>query len=100
MGEVVDQRLDQLTVSLAEVARGDQLQGGPQAGVLLQPGHRVVALALQLAHLLGVVAEQEEVLGTNPVTDLDVGPIEGADREGAVECHLHVAGARSLLAGR
>ena len=62
---------------------------------------RVVARGAQLRlHLGRGQAEQEEVLGADGVADLDVGAVERADRERAVQRELHVAGARRLLAGR
>ena len=50
-------------------------------------------------HLVGGEAEQEEVLVPDGVADLDVGAVERAERERAVERELHVAGPGGLLAG-
>jgi hypothetical protein len=44
-------------------------------------------------------ADYDDDVAAHPLADLDVGAIEGADREGAIEGHLHVAGAGGLHAG-
>ena len=76
----------------------DQAQhfGQLRHGVDLLPG--AVALA-QRRDLLGGLAEQEEVLLTHLLADLDVGAIECADRQCAVHAELHVPCAGSLQAG-
>ena len=98
IAEVGKQGVEQLAIPLAEMAGADQLDGLAQRWISLQPGLGVVALLLQPGNLLGVVAEEEKVVGAHPLADLDIGPIEGADRESAIERHLHVAGAGGLLA--
>ena len=50
--------------------------------------------------LLGGQAEDEDVLRADVLADLDVGAVERADGERAVERELHVAGARGLHARR
>jgi len=50
-------------------------------------------------HLLGGEAEDEDVVVTDDILDFDVGAVEGADGERAVEGHLHVAGAGGLHPG-
>ena len=45
-------------------------------------------------------AEDEDVLGADVLADLDVGAVERADRERAVQRELHVAGAGGFHAGR
>ena len=42
--------------------------------------------------------EQEEVLGARLLADLDVGAVQRADGQRAVEHELHVPGSRGLLA--
>ena len=44
-------------------------------------------------------AEDEDVVVADPLADLDVGAVERADGQRAVERQLHVAGARGLHAG-
>ncbi len=48
---------------------------------------------------VGSQTEYEDVVLADRVLDLDVGAIQGADGESAVECELHVPGARSLHPG-
>ena len=48
---------------------------------------------------LGGQAEDEDVVGADPVANLDVGAVERADGQRAVERKLHVAGAGGLHAG-
>ena len=60
----------------------------------------IVAGGPSRVHLLGGHAEDEDVLPADMLADLDVGAVEGADGERAVERELHVAGARRLHAGR
>ena len=67
--------------------------------LVFQPGHGVIAVAVEFFDLAGVMAKQEEVLSAHLLADFDVGAIEGADREGPIEGHLHVAGAGGFLAG-
>ena len=61
---------------------------------------RVVALGAGLGDLLGGEAEDHDVLRADEFADLDVGAVERADGERAVEGELHVAGPRSLHARR
>ena len=46
------------------------------------------------------MAEDKDVLVAHLLADLDVGAVERADGERAVQGELHVARARGLLAGR
>ena len=61
---------------------------------------RLVPERLPLLDLLSRHAEQEEVLLADQLADLDVGAVERADGQRAVERELHVAGAGRLLAGQ
>ena len=71
---------------------------------LLQPlvafddGVRVVAWAGRL-DFVGGQTEQKEVVLAGFGANLDVGAVQGADGQGPVHHHLHIAGARCLLAG-
>ena len=60
---------------------------------------RVVAARAQRLDLLDGQAEDEDVVVADLLLDLDVGAVERADGERAVERELHVAGAGGLLAG-
>ena len=56
-----------------------------------------------MAHLFNLFrleTEQEEIVLTDSLTDLDVGTVECADRHGAVHHELHVARTRRFLARR
>ena len=97
--EVGEQGVEEVPVALAEVAGADQVDRLLGDRVVFQPGQGVIAVAVDLGELVGGVAEEEEVVPAHPLADLDVGAIEGADREGAIEGHLHVAGAGGLHAG-
>ena len=50
-------------------------------------------------HLVSGEAEDEDIVVTDPFPDLDICAVQGADGECAVECELHVAGARRFHAG-
>ncbi len=65
--------------------------------MVIVPG--IVAVPAQLPHRLGGEAEDEDVVLPHGVADLDVGAVQGADGQRAVEGQLHVAGARGLGAG-
>ena len=67
--------------------------------MLLQEVVRVVALLPKFVHLLDGHSEDEDILGADLLADLDIGTVEGADRQRAVEREFHVAGAGGLLAG-
>jgi hypothetical protein len=56
-------------------------------------------LARSAYDLLDGEPEDEDVLVAHLLADLDVGAVERADGQRAVEGELHVAGARGLLAG-
>ena len=57
------------------------------------------ALARRCFDLVGGQAEDEDVVGSDVLADFDVGAVERADRERAVERELHVAGAGGFHAG-
>ena len=59
----------------------------------------MVANGEELRHLFCAQAEDEDVLFTDLVADLDVRSIQRADGQRAIECHLHVARSGRLLAG-
>ena len=59
----------------------------------------LVALLLHLGHLVGLEAEEEDVLVPQHLVHLHVGAVQGADGHRAVHHELHIAGAAGLLAG-
>ncbi len=59
-----------------------------------------ISLDLFAPHFRGVHPEEEEILGSDLLADLHVGPIQGADGQRAIHRELHVAGAGCLLAGQ
>ena len=67
-------------------------------GVVVIPG--VVPFGPKGFDLIDGEAEDKNIFRADFFTDLDVGTVEGADREGAVEGEFHIAGARGFLAGR
>ena len=88
-----------VAVAVGEGAVGHHIDGVLQARVGLVVGGGIVALGVLLLDLVDGHAEQEEVLGADALTDLDVRAIERTDGHRAVEGELHVAGTRGLLAG-
>ena len=92
-----------MSLSPSEKVPSQHIDGGLELRVLLVvlAGQTlgVVALGVQRGDFRLGHAEQEEVLGAHALTDLDVGAIEGADGQSAVEGELHVAGAGGFLAG-
>ena len=97
--EVVEQRAEQFTVAVAEVAHFDQPQGFLQFRQRSDHVTWAVAALFQGRDLFHGFAEQEEVLGTDKLPNLHIGPVKGADGEGAIHGELHVAGAGGFLAG-
>ena len=97
--EVGQQGMEQLPVPFAEMPRTDQVDGLFGDGVVLQPGHRVVTIAVDGGELSGRMAKEEKVVRSHLLPNLDIGAIQGADGQGAVEGHFHVAGAGGLHAG-
>ena len=54
---------------------------------------------LSFDNLLGGQAEEEEILGANLFADFNIGAVQRANGQGAVERELHIAGATGFLAG-
>ena len=96
--QIVREVLEGLRVAIGECAGVDHVDRALEILVLLvEVAWRVVPL--QLLHLIDGHAEEEEVLRTNALADLNVRAIKRANSECAVESELHVGRARSLLAG-
>ena len=84
---------------MRERPAADQIQHRTQLVVAVDVIRRAVTAGLKGLDLIYGQAEQEEVLRSRLFANLDVGPVEGADRQGAIDHELHVAGARRFLAG-
>ena len=81
-------------------AVADQVDDPPQQGVGGVAGPGVVAGGLEARRLGLRQAEDEHVVPPDRLADLDVGPVHGADGQGAVEGELHVPGPGGLGARR
>ena len=90
--------LEQLRVAAREEAAADEIDHLAEALIGRVVVRRPVAVRLQRHHLLGVQPEQEEILRTDLIAQLDIGAIQGADGERTVHRELHVAGAGGLFA--
>ena len=97
--EGVGQILERIGISSAEEAILDLVDALPEFGVAVVVVEGVVAALVQRVHLLDVHAEDEDVVVAHLLSHFDVGAVEGADGERAVQHELHVAGARGLGAG-
>ena len=60
---------------------------------------RLVAVGAALGDLLGGQAEDDDVVVADALLDLDIGAVERADGDRAVQRELHVAGAGGFHAG-
>lgn len=60
---------------------------------------RIVALRQYRLHLLHGIAEDKDIVFAHLLGDFDVGAVQRADRQRAVQRQLHVAGAGGLFAG-
>ncbi len=97
--QVVHQRAEASGVVGREITRDNHVERLPELGVLAVVTPRVVTLAPQTRDLLDAVPEDEDVVRADGVADFDVGAVERAERERAVQRELHVAGAGGLGAG-
>ena len=88
-----------VAVAVGEGAVGHQIDGLLQARIGLVVGGGIVAFGVLLLDLVDGHAEQEEVLGADALTDLDVRAVQRTHGQGAVQSELHVAGTGSFLAG-
>src|SRR5262249_31491506 len=77
-----------------------EVDGLSQLGVGIVEMPRLVTPGLPSADLVRRQTEEEEVFRAHGAANLDVGTVEGADRQRAVQRELHVASARGLLARR
>ena len=98
--QAVDQRTEQVGIAARKRAGSDQIKDAAQLRVLFVDGVRVVAARPQCADLFRGKPEQKEILGSDLVANLDIGAIQRADGESAIERELHVAGAARLHSGR
>ena len=96
--QLLDQRPEATGIVGRERAGADRVVHGGERRTL-DLGPRLVAVRPPQVHLLGGQAEDEHVVVPDQLTDLDVGAIEGADGQRAVQRQLHVAGAGRFHAG-
>src|SRR6202048_368373 len=54
-------------------------------------GCRIASVAAALLHLVRLETEDKDVVHLDTIANLDIGPVEGPNRERAVERKLHVA---------
>ena len=97
-GEGADDFVENPRFALVKVARLEQIEHGGEFRAGVDGVLRVIAGALG-GHLVGGQAEEEEVLGADFFAHFDIGPIEGADGQGAVDHEFHIAGAGGFFAG-
>ncbi len=84
--------------ALALYAMVQSVQGPAYLLVMLIVLYWAVARALDLLHLACGHAKEQDVLVAHGLVYLHVGPVQGADGEGAVYHKLHIAGAAGLCA--
>ena len=96
--------VDQAGISVAVV--GGEYAGSNRRQCLgklprtLDNGAGIVTIAAQAGDLIGPETEDDDIVLADIVAHFDIGAIERADRQRAVEAELHVAGARGFHAGR
>ena len=97
--QILDERLEQLTITPGEGAGRNQLERLLELRVALELACRPVALLSEALGLLHRESKQKEVLCARFLADLDVRTVERADGERTVEHEFHVAGTGGFLAG-
>ena len=98
--QVVVEHLEQGRVVREQGAVNHLHQGFPDLHILLKNLHGGVgALLVKRRHPVRPHAEDVDVLPSHSLGDFHIGPVQGANGDGAVHHQLHVAGAGSLLAG-
>ena len=83
-----------------ENARGQGVENALEIGLGIDGSRRIVALPPPGFDLLGGQSEDEDVVPAHMFEDLDIGAIQRADGQRAIERELHVAGAGGFHAGR
>ena len=96
--EVVQEWTEQFSVSVAEVPHLDEADRFLQFGHRFDEISRAIAALLKCIDFFNGLAEEEEIVCTNKISDFNVGAIKGSDGEGAVHGKFHVAGAGGFLA--
>ncbi|MNL55026.1 hypothetical protein D3C87_1784050 [compost metagenome] len=93
----VNQRIHQIAVAARLVrvkqAGGDLGQHLAQLFILLVEFPRLVALLAQRFHLFRRIAKDEDVLFTHVLQHFDIGTVQRADGQRAVQGKLHITGA-------
>ena len=100
MGQVPNQGLEHVSVTIAEVALLHQVHHLLQQGLPGQDVPGAVAVLTKAFQLRCRIAEEEEIVLAHPITDLQIGAVKGANGEGAVQGEFHVTGAGSLFPRR
>ena len=96
--------VDQVAIAAAARPARRRLKRSPSSacassGERLDDVARIVAIGAAVRDLLGGQAEDDDVVVADALLYLDIGAVERADGQRAVERELHVAGARGLHAG-
>src|SRR4051812_12234294 len=100
LAQILDQRAKEAGIPTRERAGRDEVEDLAQGAVLLVVIVGLVTARLQRLYLGGIESEQEEVLRPDLFANLDVGAIEGANRERPIHRELHVARTRALFTRR
>src|SRR5271154_5728795 len=79
-----------------ERAAGDHIETGFQLRVLVIIGPWIVAAGPHLCNLGGAQSKNKDVFFTHRIANLDIGAVESAEGQGAIEREFHVAGAGGL----
>jgi len=96
--DVPDDLVESSWLELIEVSAGQQVHYLRQLGIRLDDGCGIIVRPAGL-HLRRSEPEQEEVLVTCRLADLDVGAVQGADGDGPIHHELHVPCARAISPG-
>ena len=79
--EAVDKRPEHLAIAARKPPIRDEIECRSELGVALEVVARPIALPLHPLDVRRRQAEEEKVVGADLLPDLDVGAVEGADRD-------------------
>ena len=82
--KVVHERTKEVRVTAGQRARGDEFQRLTQGSVLLVDTTWIITSRLDILGLVCRQSEQEEVLGADLLTDLDICTVQCTDCQSAV----------------
>ncbi len=92
--------LEEARFIATETIGGKRIHQSPDLRALAIQVLRVIRpVAAVSGNLFGGEPEDEDIRFTHLLADFDIGPIERADRQCAVEGEFHIAGSGSLGAG-